>query len=185
MVIFSGSWRAIAGRGAVALLLVGVASVWRAPTLRELIVVFGVYALADGVMAMAVGLGSAHQRHRWLLAFDGAIGVGFGVTTLAYPPSGLRNLVLLLVIWVTASGALEVAAAVRLRGETPGDSLLLAAGVISILAGVYGAFQPVHRPADVLFLLAVYAAAFGAALLVLAFRVRALRGDAPWRPSHA
>jgi uncharacterized membrane protein HdeD (DUF308 family) len=185
MVIFNGSWRAIAGRGAVALLVPAVACVWTAPTLRELIVVFGVYALADGVMALGVGLASATQRHRWLLALDGAIGVGFGVTTLAYPPGGLRNLVLLLVIWAMASGVLEVAAAVRMRGETPGDSLLFAAGVISILAGVYALFQTVRRPEDVLVFLAVYAAAFGSALLVLASRVRGLRREALLRPDRA
>jgi uncharacterized membrane protein HdeD (DUF308 family) len=123
------------------------------------------------------------KRQRWLLAFVGAIGIGFGVTTLAYPPGGLRNLVLLLVIWAMASGVLEVTAAVRMRGETPGDSLLLAAGIISITAGIYALYQTVNRPEDVLVLLAVYAAAFGAALLVRASRARGLRSEAPthWR----
>jgi uncharacterized membrane protein HdeD (DUF308 family) len=185
MVIFNGSWRAIAGRGALALLVPAIACVWTAPTLRELIVVFGVYAVADGVMALAVGLGSATQAHRGLLAFDGAIGIGFGVTALMYPPGGLRNLVLLLVIWAMASGILEVAAAVRMRGETPGETVLLAAGVISILAGTFALFHPVHRPEEVLLLLAVYAAAFGSALLVLAFRVHGVRSEARWRRSRA
>ena len=185
MVIFSGSWRAVAGRGAAALLFAAVAAVWTEPTLRELIIVFGVYAVADGLMALAVGLGRQTQRHRGLLAFDGAIGIGFGVTVLAYPPGGLRNLVLLLVIWAMASGILEVAAAVRMRGETPGDGLLLAAGVISIAAGVFALFQTVHRPQEVLLLLAVYAAAFGSTLLVLAFRLRGLRSQAPLRQSQA
>ncbi len=172
MVIFNGSWRAIAGRGAVALLLAGVASVWTDPTLGELVVVFGAYALADGLMALAVGLGARTQRHRWLLAFDGAIGVGFGVTALVYRPGGLGDLVLLIVIWAVAFGVLEVAAAVRMRGETPGEGLLLAAGSFGILAGIYAVYSPAHRPEDVLLLLAVYAAAFGTALLVLALRVR-------------
>jgi uncharacterized membrane protein HdeD (DUF308 family) len=185
MVIFNGNWRAIAGRGAVALLLAGVASVWTAPTLRELIVVVGVYAIADGGMALAVGLGSATQRYGWLLAFDGAIGIGFGATALLYPPGSLDNLVLLLVIWATATGVLEVAAAVRLRGEPPGGSLLGTAGVCSLLAGAYALFEPIHRPGDLLVLLAVYAAAFGSALLVLALRVRGFGSEALLRRSQA
>ncbi len=172
MVIFNGSGRAIAGRGVVALLLAAVAAVWVEPTLRELIVVFSVYALADGMMALAVALGARRQRHRWFLASDGAIGIGFGVTTLAYPPGGLGNLVLLVVLWAVASGVLQMVAAVRMRGETPGEGLLLAAGFFGILAGLYALYAPAHRPEDVLVLLTVYAAFFGSVLLVLAFRVR-------------
>jgi uncharacterized membrane protein HdeD (DUF308 family) len=85
-------------------------------SLAALVLVFGAYAFADGVLAII----SAIRRERpgdrwWLLLLEGIAGIAAGVVTLLWP--GLTALVLLYVIaaWALVTGVLEIAAAIRLR----------------------------------------------------------------------
>ena len=174
-IAFVRSWKTLAARGIVGLLFGVVALSWPTIKLTELVILFGGYALLDGVLALATG---AHLRarvaHRWLHLLEGFIGVGIGLAV--FLSTGITTLLLvdLIGVWAVATGVLEIAMAVRLRHELPGEVLLVVAGASSALLGVLMLLWPVTGAFIIVILLGCYALFFGTAILMLAIRLRRL-----------
>jgi uncharacterized membrane protein HdeD (DUF308 family)/sporulation protein YlmC with PRC-barrel domain len=159
----------------VAAILFGIlAFAWPGITLFVLVLFFGAYMLVDGLFAIVAAVRAAGREARWwLLLIEGVLGVLAGLVAAFWP--GLTALALLYFIaaWAIVTGILEIAAAVRLRREIAGEWALGLSGLLSLLFGVLLVVIP--APAGILsllWLIGVYAIAFGVVLLVLAFRVR-------------
>jgi uncharacterized membrane protein HdeD (DUF308 family) len=73
-------------------------------------------------------------------------------------------------------GGLEIAAAIRLRRVIKGEWLLALTGVLSLALGLILAMMLATRPGltvlSVAWLIAIYALAAGASLIILGFRLR-------------
>ena len=85
-------------------------------SLAVLVLLFGAYALVDGVLAVVTAVRRRDVSDRWwMLLLEGVVGIAAGVVTLVWP--GITALALLYVIaaWALLTGALEIAAAIRLR----------------------------------------------------------------------
>src|ERR1041385_4899262 len=99
-------WWALALRGLAAIALGILAFAVPGMTLGALVLLFGAYALVDGVLAIvsAVRSGGAHL---WYLLLQGVVGILAGVATFTWP--GLTALVLLFIIasWAVVTGLLE------------------------------------------------------------------------------
>ena len=169
--ILAGNWWALLLRG-IAAVLFGLAAIfWPGLTLFVLVVFFGAYALVDGVFAIVAGIRGSGGR-RWLLLAEGALGVLAGLVAFFYP--GITALVLLYVIafWAIFTGVLKVVMAVSLRREVENEWLMVLSGVLSILFGGILAVLPGVGLLSLVWLVGIYAIVFGAALIVLGFRVR-------------
>jgi uncharacterized membrane protein HdeD (DUF308 family)/sporulation protein YlmC with PRC-barrel domain len=168
------NWWALALRGVAAILFGILAFAWPGITLFVLVLFFGAYMLVDGIFAIVAAVRAAGREARWwLLLIEGVLGVLAGLVAAFWP--GLTALALLYFIaaWAIVTGILEIAAAVRLRREIAGEWALGLSGLLSLLFGVLLVVIP--APAGILsllWLIGVYAIAFGVVLLVLAFRVR-------------
>ncbi|MDQ3862441.1 MAG: HdeD family acid-resistance protein [Actinomycetota bacterium] len=180
----TGHWWALALRGVIAILF-GLAALLRPGiALGALILLFGAYALVDGVFAI-VGVfgGTRGGTPRWLLFIEGVAGILAGLIAFVLP--GLTAVVLLYLIaaWALVTGVFEVATAIRLRQEITGEWALIVGGAFSMLFGVILAVVgPGVGLLSLIWLIGVYALAFGILLLITAFRVRA-EGSAN-RPSR-
>src|SRR4051794_6098310 len=125
------NWWAVALRGLAGILFGIITFVSPGISLAALVLLFGAYAFADGVLSVV----SAVRRRgadRWLLLLlQGIVGIGAGVVTLLLP--GITALALLFVIaaWALVSGVLQLAAAIRLRKVISGEWLLGLSGVLS------------------------------------------------------
>jgi uncharacterized membrane protein HdeD (DUF308 family) len=134
---------------------------------------FGAYALADGILSCWTAIaGRNDHEHWWVLLLEGLLGIGVGLLTFFAP--GLTALALLyyIAIWAIATGVLEIVAAIRLRKEIEGEWWLLLAGLASVAFGVLLVVQPGAGALSVLWLIATYAIVFGLLLVILAFKVR-------------
>ena len=147
-------------------------------SLAALVLVFGAYAFADGVLAII----SAIRRERpgdrwWLLLLEGITGIAAGVVTLLWP--GITALVLLYVIaaWALVTGVLEIAAAIRLRKAIKGEWLLVLSGILSVVLGVLLVLWPGPGALALVIWIGAYAFVFGALLLALGLRLRSLRSS--------
>lgn len=145
-------------------------------SLAALVLVFGAYAFADGVLAII----SAIRRERpgdrwWLLLLEGIAGIAAGVVTLLWP--GITALVLLYVIaaWALVTGVLEIAAAIRLRKAIKGEWLLVLSGILSVALGVMLVLWPGPGALALVIWIGAYAFVFGVLLLALGLRLRSLR----------
>ncbi|HHL20485.1 MAG TPA: HdeD family acid-resistance protein [Aliiroseovarius sp.] len=107
---------------------------------------FGAYALADGVLSVIAAIQSrrdadtSNDRNFWPLLARGVLGIFAGVIVLVLPGLSVVSLTAftwaMLSIWAIATGILEIMAAVRLRKEMKGEWLLALSGLVSLAAGV-------------------------------------------------
>lgn len=169
-------WWAVALRGVLAAAFGVVALIWPDITLRVLVLLFGFYALLDGLLALGAALAGGRRvasRRGWLVV-EGVAGVATGVFTFVWP--GITTLVLLYLIaaWAIVTGLLEIAAAVVLRRELRGEWLLALTGIVSVAFGVFLVARPEQGAIAVVWVIGVYAIVFGVALVALALRLRQL-----------
>src|ERR687890_1864798 len=170
----TGHWWALAIRGGIAILF-GLAALLRPGiALEALILLFGAYALVDGVFAI-VGVfgGTRGGTPRWLLLVEGIAGILAGILAFVLP--GVTAIVFLYLIaaWAVITGVSEIATAIRLRQEIRGEWALIIGGALSILFGVLLAvIGPVAGLLSLIWLIGVYAVAFGILMLITAFQVR-------------
>jgi uncharacterized membrane protein HdeD (DUF308 family) len=159
-------------RGICAVLFGVLAFVWPGVTLVTLVILYGAFALADGVLAIAAAIMGGAPAPRWWLAIVGLAGIGAGVLTFMWP--GLTALVLLFFIagWAIATGVMQIVGAIRLRHEIDNEWLLAACGVLSVLFGLVLLFRPGAGALALILVIGAYAIAEGVLLIAFAFRLR-------------
>jgi uncharacterized membrane protein HdeD (DUF308 family) len=167
------NWWLILLRGICAILFGVLAFAWPGVTLVTLVVLYGAFALADGILAVAAAIsGGAAAAPRWWLAVVGLAGIAAGLLTFLWP--GVTALVLLvfIAIWAIVTGVLQVVGAIQLRKEIDNEWLLIAGGVLSVLFGLAVLVRPGAGALALIFVIGAFAIAYGIILVAFAFRLR-------------
>jgi uncharacterized membrane protein HdeD (DUF308 family) len=166
-------WWTFALRGALLIAFGLLALFWPGLTLAVLIVLFGVFALADGVFALILAVSGRDRGWGWLLAMS-LLAIGAGLIALFYP--GLTAVALLFVVaaWALVRGVFEIVAAVRLRREIEHEWLLALSGAVLVLLGALLFLFPAAGLLSVIWFMGAAALVSGIMLLVGAFRLRRL-----------
>ena len=95
--VFARYWWALVIRGIVAILFGLAALFWPELTLVVLVLLFGAYALIDGIFAVLAALGDRGAHPNWgMLLIGGLISIIIGIITFFLP--GITALVLLYLI---------------------------------------------------------------------------------------
>lgn len=178
------NWWVVLIRGLMGILFGLVTFLAPALSLAALVIVWGAYAFADGVFAIISGVRRRGADRWWLLLLEGAVGIAAGIVTLLWPGITALALLYLIAAWALITGALEIAAAIRLRKAITGEWLLALSGVASIALGVMLALFPGPGALAVVIWIGAYAFVFGALLIGLSFRLRSL-GSPRGRPQAA
>ena len=169
------NWWLLLLRGVVALIFALLTWMQPATSIAAMVLVFGIYVLADGVLGIWAAISGRQQnRHWWVLLLWGLASVVVGVLTFIMP--GVTGLVLLMYIaaWAIITGVLQIVAAIRLRKEIRGEWLMVVSGLLSIIFGGLLVAQPGAGALAVAWIIAAYAFIFGVLLVLLAFKVRRL-----------
>ncbi|WP_149537999.1 HdeD family acid-resistance protein [Siccirubricoccus phaeus] len=166
-------WWAVALRGVCAILFGILALLAPGAVLLSLALLFGAWLVVDGVLGLVAAARSPGRRG--LLMAEGVLTIAMGVLALAFPVGAVLGFVLVTAAWALATGGLMVAAAWRMR-QRPGRGWLALGGVVSVVWGVLLALAPVMGAVVLTWWAAGYAIAFGALLLVAAFRLRGAKG---------
>jgi uncharacterized membrane protein HdeD (DUF308 family) len=167
------NWGWIVVRGVAAVIFGALAFIWPAMTLAVLVLLWGAYALADGVLAL---LAAVRVRDRgkpfWALLIVGVLGVVAGILTFFWP--GMTAFVLLAFIaaWALVMGVFQIVAAIRLRSVIENEWLLALSGVLSMIFGALMLWSPGAGAVAVVWIIASYAIAFGALLIALGVRLK-------------
>ncbi len=176
------NWWMVALRGVLAVLFGLAALLMPGITVSVLVILFGAYALVDGIFALvAAATGATAMRERWwMLVIEGIAGIAVGIVTFLWPAITALTLVLLVAAWAIITGFLEIATAIRLRRHIQGEWLLALTGVVSIILGIVLAAEPGASLIAWVWLIGAYALVFGILMLVLAYRLRKLgQGQSP------
>jgi len=177
---FSATLRAIAEnwwlmllRGIAAVAFGILALIWPGTTLLTLLVLFGAYAIVDGLLALGAAFGRGRSSgSSWWLAIAGGLGIVAGLATFLWP--GVTAILLLLFIgaWTLMRGLMEIAGAIQMRHETEDAWLLALDGVISVIFGVSVLVFPGAGALALIWIIAAYAIVSEGLLIMLSLRVR-------------
>lgn len=171
--LLTRNWGWVALRGVVALLFGVLALFNPGITLVALILLFGAYALIDGIFMVVSAIARRHGGPRWVaLLLGGLVGIAAGVVTYLMP--GVTAVVLLMVIavWAIFTGIAEIVAAVRLRKEIAGEWFFILAGLLALAFGAVLIVQPGAGALALVLWIGAYAVISGVLLIALGFRLR-------------
>jgi len=169
----AANWWALALRGLVAVLFGLLTFFLPGITLVTLVLLFGAYALVDGVFNVIAFFRVA--SHQWALLIEGVIGIIAGILTFAWPAITAIVLLYVIAFWAILTGIFEIVAGIRLRKVMTNEWLLLVMGVLSFLFGLLILFAPGAGALAIVLWIGAYALVFGIFLLALAFRLRGHR----------
>jgi len=170
------SWWALALRGLVAILFGLAALFWPGLILTVLIVLFGAYALVDGILAVIAAFRSSGRgMRRSLLLIEGAIGILFGLLALFWPGLTALALLYLFAFWAILGGIARIVMAVMLRREIENEWSIGLSGVLYVILGIVLSLLPGAGLLAYTWLIGLFALAVGIILIFYAFRVRGQR----------
>jgi uncharacterized membrane protein HdeD (DUF308 family) len=176
-------WWAFIVRGLFAVVLGVLVYAWPTVSLATLIIVFGIYALADGTFLVVKAAGNwAALDDRWLLLLEGLVGLGIGAVAFFAPAVTATSLLYYIAAWSLATGFLEIVGAIRLRKEIKGEVWWILSGIASIAFAVFLLIFPGVGILSLLWLLGVYAIVFGILLIALGIRIRMHQPDEELTP---
>jgi uncharacterized membrane protein HdeD (DUF308 family) len=165
-------WWAVALRGILAVLFGLCAIIWPGLTVGILIILFGAYALVDGIFMLIAGIRGGVGVHRLPLIVQGILSIILGILVMALPGLSALALLYFIAAWAIIIGIIQIVAAVQLRRQIANEWFLGIAGVLSILFGLICFIYPRSGALAVIWLIGIYAIMFGIILIVLGFRLR-------------
>jgi uncharacterized membrane protein HdeD (DUF308 family) len=172
-VALARNWWSLVIRGLVAIVFGIVTFAWPGITVGALVLLFGVYALLDGVISI-VGAWKAARAHERLgaLILEGIVGIAAAAVTAIFPGITALALVYLIAAWALVTGALEIVAAIRLRQYISHEWLLALSGAASLLFGILALLLPLAGAVAIALGIGIYALVFGILLIGLGLRLR-------------
>jgi uncharacterized membrane protein HdeD (DUF308 family) len=170
------NWWALAIRGVAAILFGLIAFFAPGFMVLWLALLFGAYALVDGVFSIIAGIRAAERHERWWpFALEGLASIIVGVIAFAMPAAFAFALLWFVSAWAILTGVLRISAAIRLRNEIRGEWLLILNGALSVILGILIIAIPGAALITLVWVLGAYAFVYGIVLVVLAFKLRGHR----------
>jgi uncharacterized membrane protein HdeD (DUF308 family) len=174
-------WWTLAVRGIAAIVFGVLTFLSPFTSMLALILLFGAYAIVDGVVNLATAATGRGRAWGWLV-FEGLVSVGAGVVAFAWPGLTALALLSLIAAWSIITGVAEIAMAIRLRKVIRNEWLLASSGALSILFGAVLLLFPLAGSVVLTIWIGAYAVVFGGVLVALAFKLRSWGRAIPWSP---
>jgi uncharacterized membrane protein HdeD (DUF308 family) len=160
-------------RGIAAIIFGFLAFFWPGLTWITIAILFGAYALVDGIFAIVAAVRAVeHQQRWWPFLLEGIVGILIAAITWYDIRITIAALYLTIAAWAFITGILELVAAVQLRKHIANEVWLIIGGLASIAFGVLLLLFPLIGALTVIYIIAAYAIVFGVIMISLAFRLR-------------
>ena len=169
------NWWTFLLQGLFALVFGVLVLIWPQPALIALVVLFGAFALADGICSIAAAITFASEMpHWWLALVQGLLGIIIGAMTLFWPQ--ITGLVLLAFIaaWAILSGTLELVLGIQVRKAIAGEWMMIAGGILSIVLGVLLVVFPAAGSIGLVLTIGIFAIVDGIRNIAFSARIQAL-----------
>lgn len=161
-------------RGIAALLFGLVAIFWPGISLGALVILFGAYALADGLIALVASLRMARgEPSRSFVALTGITGILIGLISILWPQATIMLLLYMVAAWALLFGIIEIAGSLRLKRQVSPDWPLSKGGIILVAFALLLIAFPGAVAVAATWVIGIFALMIGVALLGFAWRRRA------------
>jgi uncharacterized membrane protein HdeD (DUF308 family) len=176
----SENWWVLLLRGIIAILF-GLA-IFAMPglTLALFVLLFGIFAFADGILLAAQSLMSIKTNGRWWLRLlQGIVSIIAGIAVFTWPT--LTALILLYIIAFNAifGGALQAVSAFLFRKAIRGELLLIAGGIVSVIFGALLIMYPLSGALALVKVIGIFEIFYGILLAVMSFDLMSARKAQP------
>lgn len=167
----SRNWWVLVVRGAAAVIFGLLALIWPGESLIALVIVFGAFALVDGI-AVGVTAFRAAPGTRTPLVIQSVLAILLGLGALIWPLAFGIAAVFMIAVWAVVTGVAEIVTAVRLRAQISSEWLLIFVGALSVLIGALLFLQPMLGALTIVTVVGIYAIVFGVVMAIAGFRLR-------------
>ncbi|WP_341830855.1 DUF308 domain-containing protein [Sphingobacterium thalpophilum] len=151
----SSNWWAFIIKGFLALIFSVLAFIMPVTAILALAIVFGAFALADGIFGIIVSVRKIRKGKRWgWLIFSAIISILAGIAVIVSPL--IATVVIASFLWASISfwsifvGISEIITALRLRKEIKGELWMIFSGLFSVILGAIILWMFITQPEDVL-----------------------------------
>jgi uncharacterized membrane protein HdeD (DUF308 family) len=177
--------------GLLSIALGVVILLWPGISLEALVILFGAYALATGVIGLFYSFSAQANGERGWLIFSSLLGIAVGIMVLVWPSISALALLYVIGAYAVALGILAIGGAFWLPIGGGDTALMILSGLVSILFGIVIFAKPGDGALVTLALIAAFALVNGITELVVAIGGKRLvesdlkRALSPPRPSKA
>ena len=185
VIVMARAWWTFILRGVLAIGFGLVCLLFPPVAIIGLATLFGFWLIMDGIAGLTGTWGARRGGGSWVSILEALAGLLAGILAILWPVITALVLVILVGVWAIVTGAFELWAAVRLGEQIKGELFLGIAGLISILFGLYVIIFPGAGILSVLWLIAVFAIAFGVSLIGLGWRLRGIFNQARRQNEYA
>jgi uncharacterized membrane protein HdeD (DUF308 family) len=168
-------WSSVLLRGILGIIFGIVLLAWPKGTISVVIWVFGIFAIAAGMVGATMAASARHERQHWLWSVVGGIAsMGVGIAVLVWPQASAKLVLVLIAIMALVWGLSDILLAIGIRKEASTFSVVMMtlAGLISVAFGIYAFANPGKGAVAIIWLIAVYAIAWGVMLAIASFAIR-------------
>lgn len=151
----SSNWWAFIIKGFLALIFSVLAFIMPVTAILALAIVFGAFALADGIFGIIASVRKIRKGNRWgWLIFSAIISILAGIAVIVSPL--IATVVIASFLWASISfwsifvGISEIITALRLRKEIKGELWMIFSGLFSVILGAIILWMFITQPEDVL-----------------------------------
>jgi len=160
-------------RGLAAIVFGVLTLVWPKISLVALVLLFGIFAVVNGITLVAAAL--QNRSEGWgLLLFEGILGILAGAVALVWPAITAFAFLFLIAAWAILIGVTELVAPLTIPMSGGRAVLMALTGLFSIIFGVLIAAQPASGLLAVVWLIGMYAIVVGILHLVAYFEARSV-----------
>jgi uncharacterized membrane protein HdeD (DUF308 family) len=165
-------WWLLVLRGIAAVVFGLAAFLWPGLTLAALVLLFGAYAIVDGVVAIYTAV-RRREPGQWEWHFaQGLLGLAAGLVAILLPGIAALALVTLVAAWAILTGVSEIVLAFRMRDRLSNEILWFLAGILSILLGLALVLFPAAGALALTWMIGAYALFLGIVFLTLGITLR-------------
>lgn len=151
----SSNWWAFIIKGFLALIFSVLAFIMPVTAILALAIVFGAFALADGIFGIIASVRKIRKGKRWgWLIFSAIMSILAGIAVIVSPL--IATVVIASFLWASISfwsifvGISEIITALRLRKEIKGELWMIFSGLFSVILGAIILWMFITQPEDVL-----------------------------------
>ena len=151
----SSNWWAFIIKGFLALIFSVLAFIMPVTAILALAIVFGAFALADGIFGIIASVRKIRKGKRWgWLIFSAIISILAGIAVIVSPL--IATVVIASFLWASISfwsifvGISEIITALRLRKEIKGELWMILSGLFSVILGAIILWMFITQPENVL-----------------------------------
>jgi uncharacterized membrane protein HdeD (DUF308 family) len=142
--------------------------IWPGISLYAMVILFGAFSLANGIVNLATAISGRIKQGRGWLAVAGLLGIAVGVVVFLWTGMSALGLLYVIGVYAVLLGLITIAGAFSLPFEVGDRALFVLTGLVSILFGIVMFAKPGDGALVLLALIAAFALVTGVSELVVA-----------------